>query len=1049
MKRRAWLLYLLGGIASLLVWEAVPALKIGPVYNIIVLSSPVAILVAVRMWKPQAPEPWYLFAVAQTFFVAGDVIAYNYHRAGAAMPFPSARDVATLAVYPCLIMGILLVIRRRTPGKDRASLLDSLIVALGIGAISWAFLMSPVAHDPDSTVIQKVVSMAYPLLDLVLLTLVVRLAVGTGRRALSFFLMAGATFALFYTDFIYGYISVQGIPYRSSGALEAGWALFYILWGAAALHGSMRTITEREPDQETRLTAWRLWLLAAAALTAQAVRVVQLVLHKPSDEPVLMAASAAVFLLVVARMGGLVHKQERSAAREKALREAGAALATATNREGIYAAALNAARSLTGDVAAIQLLVSVEEPPGFRVVASSGVDPSPEGNDLPSDALPSWLWDLLRAHRPARTPGATDGLAGALSLPEDGELFAAPLFLKEEVAALLVVATPTPLPRSTRHGIEALSSQVALALESATLTEDLLRRKSEARFSSLVQNSSDVIMVVTADSTVRFVSPSAERVFGYAASAVEGSKLTSFIHPEDRPQILSYLTAGAHDGLARPGMIEFRIRHRDDFWLHVETLATNLLHDENVRGIVLNTRDISERKAFEEQLERQAFYDPVTNLANRALFRDRVEHALERQRRGDRPIAVLFMDLDDFKTINDSLGHEQGDRLLAEVGDRLHRSLRAADTAARFGGDEFAILLEDGGEGVGAADAASRILQALEAPFQLGSKEVFIRASIGIASADPGQPDRPESAEEILRDADVAMYMAKEAGKARYQVFEPTMHDYALKRLELKADLQRAVDNGEFVLHYQPVIQLGTGNISGLEALVRWEHPTRGMVPPLDFIPLAEETGLIVPLGRWVMEEACAQAVRLQQRFPMDPALDMAVNLSARQLQRPEVVDEVAQTLATTGLDASSLVLEITESVMMQNVELSLQRLTELKELGVRLAVDDFGIGYSSLNYIQQFPVDILKVDKSFVDAFNVDARKSALTATIIKLAEDLDLSPVAEGIERADQLERLLELECDLGQGFYFAKPLPMNGVDELLTARSALEKRESELSS
>jgi EAL domain-containing protein (putative c-di-GMP-specific phosphodiesterase class I) len=293
------------------------------------------------------------------------------------------------------------------------------------------------------------------------------------------------------------------------------------------------------------------------------------------------------------------------------------------------------------------------------------------------------------------------------------------------------------------------------------------------------------------------------------------------------------------------------------------------------------------------------------------------------------------------------------------------------------------------------------------------------------------------------------MYMAMEAGKGRYQIFEPTMHDTALRRLELKADLQRAVDNGEFFLHYQPIIELESGSISGLEALLRWNHPERGVVPPLEFIGLAEETGLIVPIGRWVLQEACRQAVLLRARFPIDPPLHMAVNLSGRQLQRPEIVAEVGEVLMETGLDPATLTLEITESVMMKDMKLTVQRLTELKELGVKLAVDDFGTGYSSLNYIQQFPVDILKVDKSFVDAFNTDPRKSALTATIIKLASDLDLRPVAEGIERADQLERLLDLHCDLGQGFYFSKPLPMEGVDELLAARTALAHRETELSS
>ncbi len=582
----------------------------------------------------------------------------------------------------------------------------------------------------------------------------------------------------------------------------------------------------------------------------------------------------------------------------------------------------------------------------------------------------------------------------------------------------------------------------------AALTEDLTRRQSEARFASLVQHSSDVVTVIDADSTVRWVSPSVERVLGYEPAELDRTQLTAIVHPEDKASVLQFLVNGGVEGDTHPGLTEFRLRHREGFWVHVETLRTNLLQDPNVRGIVLNTRDVSERKAFEEQLEHQAFHDTTTGLANRALFRDRVEHALERQIRDDRPVSILFMDLDDFKTINDSLGHAAGDRMLAEVGERLRHCLRAADTAARLGGDEFAILLEDGGEGLGAADVAARILETLEGPFHLGDTQVFCRASIGIATADRDR-DGIASAEELMRNADVAMYMAKESGKNRYQIFEPAMHDTALKRLELKADLQRALDNGEFVLHYQPVIELETGEISGLEALLRWQHPRRGLVPPMDFIPLAEESGLIVPIGDWVLLEATRQARALQERYPVYPPLHMAVNLSARQLQRPEIVADVAEALMQSGLAPSSLVLEITESVMMQDVELSVQRLTELKEIGVRLAVDDFGTGYSSLNYIQQFPVDILKVDKSFIDAVNTDPRKSALTATIIKLAADLDLRPVAEGIERADQLEQLLALHCDLGQGFYFARPLTMDGIDDLLATRRTLANRDVELSS
>ena len=1052
MKARAWLLYLGVGVAALLGFLFVPHMRQGWIFNLISLSSPVAIVTAVRIWKPEVRAPWYLFALGQTFFVIGDVITYNYDQFfGTELPYPSIGDVAYLLVYPCLVGGLLMLIRRRNPGRDRDSVIDSLIVAIGVGTMQWVFLMSPVAHDSASTLLQKLVAMAYPFGDLILLTAVVRLAMGAGKRAPSMYLMGAAAIALFLTDTVYTYISVTGAVYDQSGYLEAGWGMFYLLWGAAALHPSMRSVSDKAPEAEPRMSKLRLLLLASASLIAPGVMLIQLSRADAVDMPVLIGASVALFILVVVRMSGLVRRQEQSALREKALRNAGAALVTATNRESIYAATLQAAQSLVGDDAGLRLLVATEEDPeSFQVVAASGGGDDVEGTEVSLSILPQWKRFRLQSHRSYEVPVAEAEMAEALRMPQHAAfVLSAPLFMKEELQGLLVLAGPATISRATRDSVEALSSQVALALDSALTTEALLLRQSEARFSSLVQNSSDVVMVVEADSTIRYISPSVERVLGHEASELEGTRLTVLIHPDDRANVLQFLTSGGHDGDdGHPGLTEFRMKHRDEFWLHVETLRTNLMHDETVKGIVLNTRDVSERKAFEEQLQHQAFHDAVTGLANRALFKDRVEHMIERQSRDNLPVSVLFMDLDDFKTINDSLGHAAGDHLLGEVGDRLKNCLRQADTAARLGGDEFAILLEDGGDGVDAAEVASRILASLEGPFHLEGKEVFVRASIGIASAD-ARTSGLEGAEELLRNADVAMYMAKEAGKGRYQVFEPAMHDTALQRLELKADLQRAVDNDEFVLHYQPVIELETGRIEGLEALVRWQHPARGLVAPLDFIPLAEETGLIVPIGRWVLREACTQARRLQERYELPPPLHMAVNLSARQLQRPEIVGEIAEILLETELSPHSLVLEITESVMMQDMDLSIQRLAELKELGVRLAVDDFGTGYSSLNYIRRFPVDILKVDKSFVDGVNEGGEESALTAAIIELAGILRLRPVAEGIERADQLEKLLALRCDLGQGFYFAKPLPLSGVDELLTTRQALATRETELSS
>ncbi|HEX9693407.1 MAG TPA: EAL domain-containing protein [Actinomycetota bacterium] len=1057
MKRRAWLLYLLAGALATLAWELVPYIGVGPLFNAIALSSPVAIVVAVRMWGPEQRAPWYLFALGQALFVAGDVITQNYERLlGTPLPFPSIGDVYYLAIYPCMIAGILLLVHRRTPGRDREGLIDSLIVAIGIGTISWVFLLSPIAMDNLVGVVPKVVSMAYPLMDLMLLVVVVRLAIGGGKRAASFYLMAAAAVALFATDFAHTYVTVHGLIYDRSGYLQAGWAAFFLLWGASALHPSMRTLSNRAPDRGRGFSEVRLGLLIAASLMLPGVQIVQLVTEYPVDAQMVIGASIALFLLVLARMSGLVHREEQSATREKALRKAAATLVTATNRESIYQATMKAAGTVAGERATARLLVSLDanEPLEFTVVAASDERQDEVlGTTVALSDLPKLKRSQLMAHRWVQVPDWDGEIGRWLCMsPEARFIFIVPLFMKDELKALLAVAGATRLSRSTCEGLETLSSQAALALESAELTEDLLSRRSEARFSSLVQNSSDVVMVVEADSAVRYVSPSVERVLGYDPAGLAGTKLTELIHPDDKAQVLQFLTTGGRDeGALHPALTEFRIRHRDDSWLFVETLRTNLLHDENVNGIVLNTRDVSERKAFEEQLKHQAFHDPLTELANRALFRDRVEHALERQTRDGRPVSVLFMDLDDFKTINDSLGHAVGDQLLREAGERLKNCLRAADTAARLGGDEFGILLEDGGagggEGVEAADVAARIMASLEGPFHLGRKDVFVRASIGIATARPDLEGGPHGAEELLRNADVAMYMAKEAGKGRYQVFEPAMHDTALRRLELKADLQRAVDNGEFVLHYQPVIELETGEISGLEALLRWNHPERGMVAPMEFIPLAEETGLIVAIGRWVIEEACRQAVRVRDRYPGNP-LHMAVNLSARQLQRPEIVGEIAEILLEVGLEPGNLILEITESVMMRDMDLSIQRLTELKELGVKLAVDDFGTGYSSLNYIRRFPVDILKVDKSFVDGVNEGGEESALTAAIIELAAILKLRPVAEGIERADQLERLLDLHCDLGQGFYFARPLPMDGIDDLLAARRALANRETELS-
>jgi diguanylate cyclase (GGDEF)-like protein len=481
--------------------------------------------------------------------------------------------------------------------------------------------------------------------------------------------------------------------------------------------------------------------------------------------------------------------------------------------------------------------------------------------------------------------------------------------------------------------------------------------------------------------------------------------------------------------------VQWRMWHRDGTWRAVESIGMSLLHDSSVRGVVLNTRDVSERTALEAQLTHQAFHDPLTGLANRALLRDRAQHALTRtQRQGQPPLALLFLDLDNFKTVNDSLGHAAGDALLVEAARRLLACVRASDTVARLGGDEFAVFVEDPVDDAGYTQVAERIIAALGRPFRLGGREVFVGASLGIALAQDG-----DGADNLLRNADVAMYMAKTRGKGRYERFAPEMHTTAVERIELGADLRHAIEHDEFVLHYQPIVILESGDITGVEALVRWQHPRRGLLAPAQFIPLAEEMGLILPLGAWVLREACDQAQRWRRRRGSSSPLAVTVNVSGRQLQNDQFIADVRAALAASGLEPHALILELTESVLTDQTETVLTTLEALKAVGVRLAIDDFGTGYSSLSYLQRFPIDILKIAKPFVDDVTEasapgGANRRALAQAVITLGNTLAVRTIAEGIELPQQLDRLRELGCDLGQGFHFSKPLPAAQLEALL---------------
>ncbi|MCU7728679.1 EAL domain-containing protein [Actinoplanes sp. KI2] len=572
-----------------------------------------------------------------------------------------------------------------------------------------------------------------------------------------------------------------------------------------------------------------------------------------------------------------------------------------------------------------------------------------------------------------------------------------------------------------RHALLMLETRrLARDLEDRVAERRADLRAREQRFRALVNQSTDSMAILEADSTVRYQSESVERIFGYPASALLGRR---FIEVSGR-KVGERVAAAIDEVKNVPGAtttFEMMMYHANGRSRLGEMTITNLLDDPYVRGLVFNTRDIGDADELQESLRHRAYHDALTGLASRAGFRERLAEAIERG--APERVAILFLDLDGFKEINDSLGHDAGDHLLLQVADRLRRLLPAPHVVARQGGDEFAVIIEADNARDHAEMVAIQIIGALAEPIEVDDRELHVSASIGVASAaDAGD------IEQLMRDADLAMYRAKDTGRNGYATYEKKMHDAVVHRLELATDLRLALERDELLLHYQPKVDLRTGEIIGFEALVRWQHPTRGMVSPLDFIGVAEATGLIVPLGRWVLTEACRQSVAWGR------PLKMAVNLSVRQFEAGDVARMVAEVLAETGMPPDRLVLEMTESVLLTDTDDNLARIVSLKALGVQLAMDDFGTGYSSLAYLRRFPMDVLKIDRSFVDRLGGESEDEALVRTIVRLGQRFGMQTVAEGIENETQLAILQEMGCDFAQGFLLSRPLATPDATALL---------------
>jgi diguanylate cyclase (GGDEF)-like protein/PAS domain S-box-containing protein len=554
-------------------------------------------------------------------------------------------------------------------------------------------------------------------------------------------------------------------------------------------------------------------------------------------------------------------------------------------------------------------------------------------------------------------------------------------------------------------------------------------RRQTAHFRSLVTASTDLVLVFGRGGC-RYASRAVIEMVDRPEQELLGEGLSQFVHPED----LGLLRTTCEHG--EPAEIVFRMRNRHGEWRQLDAHVTDLRGNRQLRGVVLNARDVTERMRLEEELTRQAFHDGLTNLANRALFRDRLDQALARSTRTREPLAVLLLDLDGFKQVNDTLGHDAGDKLLRAVAERFAGAVRPSDTLARLGGDEFAVLLDPATE-TEAEEVARRLNQAVGEPLTLAERELSVGASIGIVA----HPGGPADGDDLIRHADIAMYAAKDAGRGHHQVFRYDMAREFGELMALEGELRAAVENGELCLHYQPEIDVESRRVVGVEALLRWQSDTRGNVPPSDFIPIAEATGLILPLGDFVLREACAQTAIWLRDGVIGESFVTWVNISAKQLAAGRVGTAVDQALAATGLPAEFLGLEVTETAIVPDGsagERAREELQMLHDRGVHIAIDDFGTGFSSLGQLRRFPIDVIKVDRSFVQGVEHDPKDAAITANLVTLAHALGLVAIAEGIESNGQLDSIRELGCDLAQGFLFARPVPADEVTAVLAQGS-----------
>ncbi|HEY0001008.1 MAG TPA: EAL domain-containing protein [Actinoplanes sp.] len=970
-------------------------------------SAALAVLAGIRRYRPSDRAPWQLLIVAIGLSTVG----------GSDPPGPRWVAITLLvAAYPVFAAVLLIFIRRRAGGvRDRAALLDAMTLTCALALLGWSFVLGPRLTEGSLS------AGAFSLGDLLCLGMLTRLLTTPGRPVPAGRLLGAGLVLMLAADIGYDLAVLHG-----DGRFVAtlGRVALYAAAGLAALHPSMTLLTQPGPAPRDELSGARLAMLGLASMVAPGVLLARMFAHGQVGDLVVVAAlSAITFLLVLVRMAGIISSHRLALARERALREASAALVSAADTDAANEAVRNAvARLLPPDVAhgvVLAMAIAQDEPLSAEAAAQAVQD---------------------RAAGTAARVVATRDVDWAVSvrLTQFPSTLRCPMVLTDRptgdpLVGVLHVAAPPALLPGLQRPVEALAGQVALALERIELSQEVIRRNSETYFRTLVHNTADVILIVDDQDRIRYASPSAITTFGVDPT---GIRLPEAIHEGDRGRLAEVLAAVRAGDALQEGL-DFRATAGRQSEVLLEMHCRDLRSERTVAGLVITLRDVTERRRLEQELTHQAFHDSMTGLANRVLFHDRLGHALARGARDGSVVGVLFIDLDDFKIINDTYGHAVGDQLLIAVAHRIAGALRADDTAARLGGDEFAALVENVQDPGAVEETAERILAALSAPIVTEDGTTLTAvASIGITTTPEAH-----SADELLRQADLALYVAKGAGKNQWRRYQSHLHRAMVERLELRSALDHAMHEGQFLLAYQPIVDLATDEPVGFEALVRWHHPTKGVVAPAEFIEVAEESGLIVPMGRWILEQALHTVAQWRRILPRSRQPYVSVNVSVRQFRESGFVGEIKQAIAMAGVPPQALVVELTETLLGGDDEGVWADLAALREYGVRIAIDDFGTGYSSsLGELRRRPVDIVKIDKMFIDEMVASQDQLALVSGIVSLAQTLGLTVVAEGIESENHRELLARMGCPLGQGYLFSSPVDGTEALSMMSARQPL---------